>query len=186
MQRDSHNFIPRRPLQYPFTWGDMVVLTTVAVFIYVGIRLAISAPVIIKGPTISLEPSALLFYVSLSIIRMVIAYILSILFTLVYGYIAAYNRSAERIFIPLLDILQSVPILSFLPVVVLGLSAFLPQRFAIELASIILIFTSQVWNMTFAWYQSLKTIPMELREASSIFRFNGWMRFKTLELPFAA
>ncbi len=186
MQRDFHKFTLRRPLQHPFTWGDMVVLTTVIVLIYVGIRLALTAPAIIKGPTISLNPSALPFYASLSIIRMVIAYILSILFTSVYGYIAAYNRSAERVLIPLLDILQSVPILSFLPVVVLSLSVFLPQRFAIELASIILIFTSQVWNMTFAWYQSLKTIPMELREASSIFRFNGWMRFKTLELPFAA
>ena len=86
MQRDSHHFIPRRPLQHPFTRGDLVVLITVAVFIYVGIRLAISAPAIIKGPTISLEPSALPFYASLSIIRMIIAYILSILFTLVYGY----------------------------------------------------------------------------------------------------
>lgn len=81
-----------------------MVLITVAVLIYGGIHLALSAPVIIKGPTISLEPSALPFYASLSIIRIVIAYILSMLFTLVYGYIAAYNRNAERIFIPLLVI----------------------------------------------------------------------------------
>jgi NitT/TauT family transport system permease protein len=86
---------------------------------------------------------------------------------------------------PLLDVLQSVPILSFLPVVLLGLSAILPQRLAAELAAIVLIFTSQAWNMTFGWYQSLTTIPVELREASSIFRLNGWMRFKRLELPFA-
>jgi NitT/TauT family transport system permease protein len=82
--------------------------------------------------------------------------------------------------------LQSVPILSFLPVVLLSLSAVLPQQIAAELAAIVLIFTSQAWNLVFAWYQALKTIPHELVEASSIFRFNGWLRFKTLELPFAA
>jgi NitT/TauT family transport system permease protein len=99
---------------------------------------------------------------------------------------AAYNRRAERILLPLLDVLQSVPILSFLPVVLLSLSAIMPQRIAVELASIVLIFTSQAWNMTFAWYQSLTTIPKELREASAIFRLNAWMNFKALELPFAA
>jgi NitT/TauT family transport system permease protein len=79
-----------------------------------------------------------------------------------------------------------VSILSFLPVVLLSLSAVLPQGVAAELASIVLIFTSQVWNLTFAWYQSLTTIPRELREASTVFHFNVWIRFKTLELPFAA
>jgi NitT/TauT family transport system permease protein len=187
MKRDPHIFTPQQPAHRPFSWwNDVIVLIAVAVLIYVGARLALSAPAMIEGPTISLNPSALPFYASLSLRRMLIAYILSFLFTVVYGYIAAYNRSAEHLLVPLLDVLQSVPILSFLPVVLLSLSAFLPQRLAIELASIILVFTCQVWNMTFAWYQSLKTIPMELREASTIFHFNGWMRFKTLELPFAA
>jgi NitT/TauT family transport system permease protein len=117
---------------------------------------------------------------------MAAAYLLSLLFTLFYGYVAAYNRRAEHVLLPLLDVFQSVPILSFLPVVLLSLSAILPQHVAVELASIVLIFTSQVWNLTFAWYQSLMTIPEELREASTIFRFNGWMRLKVLELPFAA
>lgn len=187
MKRDLHIFTPHQPVQHPFSWwNDVIVLIAVAVLIYLGARLALSTPAIIEGPTISLNPSALPFYASLSFRRMLIAYIFSFLFTLIYGYIAAYNRSAEHVLIPLLDVLQSVPILSFLPVVLLSLIAFLPQRLAIELASIILIFTSQVWNMTFAWYQSLKTIPTELRESSTIFRLNGWMRFKTLELPFAA
>lgn len=88
--------------------------------------------------------------------------------------------------LPLLDVLQSVPILSFLPVVLLSLSAVLPERVAVELAAIVLIFTSQVWNMTFAWYQSLSTVPGELREASAIFRFSPWRRFTTTELPFGA
>ena len=115
---------------------------------------------------------------------MTIAYVLSVIFTLLYGRAAAYNRRAERLLMPLLDVLQSVLILSFLPVVLLSLSAVLPLSAAAELASIVLIFTSQVWNMVFAWYQSLTTIPKELREAGSIFRLNTWLQFKSLELPF--
>ncbi len=169
-----------------FGLADVVILTSVGVLIYAGARLALRAPVEVAGPEISLAPSALPYYALLSTARMAAAYVLSLAFTLVYGYIAAYNRRAERIMMPLLDVLQSVPILSFLPVVLLSFSAVLPDRIAAELASIVLIFTSQVWNMTFAWYQSLTTIPTELREASSIFRFNRWLRLKTLELPFSA
>jgi NitT/TauT family transport system permease protein len=117
---------------------------------------------------------------------MAIAYLLSLSFTLAYAYTAARKRRARIIMLPLLDILQSVPILSFLPVVLLGMTAILPERFGVEVASIILIVTSQVWNMTFSFYQSLTTIPTELREASSIFRLNPWLRFKTMELPFGA
>jgi NitT/TauT family transport system permease protein len=169
-----------------FTWGDLIVLACVAVLIYVASQLAFHAPAIIRGPQITLQPSALPFYALLSLGRMAAAYALSILFTLIYGRMAAYHRNAERVLMPLLDVLQSVPILSFLPVVLLGLSAFLPENNAAELASIILIFTSQAWNLTFAWYQALTTIPKELREASSIFRLNPWFRFRRLELPFAA
>jgi len=169
-----------------FSMGDVVVLVGIAVFIYVGVRLALQAPETVAGPTISLSPRVLPYYALRSLGRMAAAYFLSLAFTLVYGRLAAYNRRAEQVLMPLLDVLQSVPILSFLPVVLLSLSAILPERTAAELASIVLIFTSQVWNMTFAWYQSLTTIPVELREASAIFRFNGWLRFKVLELPFAA
>jgi len=169
-----------------FSMGDVVVLVGIAVLIYVGVRLALQAPETVAGPTISLSPRVLPYYALRSLGRMAAAYFLSLAFTLVYGRLAAYNRRAEQVLMPLLDVLQSVPILSFLPVVLLSLSAILPERTAAELASIVLIFTSQVWNMTFAWYQSLTTIPVELREASAIFRFNGWLRFKVLELPFAA
>lgn len=168
-----------------FTWGDIVALVVIAVLIYLGIRLAFGAPEVIEGPDISLSPGALPRYALLSVGRMSAAYLLSILFTLAYGRLAAYNRRAEQVLMPLLDVLQSVPILSFLPVVLLSLSAILPIHFAAEIASIVLIFTSQAWNLTFAWYQSLTTIPKELREASAIFRLNTWMRFKSLELPFA-
>jgi NitT/TauT family transport system permease protein len=118
--------------------------------------------------------------------RMLAAYLLSLIFTLPYGYLAARNRRAEHVLLPLLDVLQSVPILSFLPVVLLSLTAVLPERLAVELAAIVLIFTSQAWNLTFAWYQALTTIPKELREASAAFRFPPWLRLTDLELPFAA
>jgi len=175
-----------QPFERGFSGSDIVVLIGIAVLIYVGVRLALQAPETVAGPTISLSPRMLPYYALRSVGRMAAAYFLSLTFTLLYGRLAAYNRRAELVLLPLLDVLQSVPILSFLPVVLLSLSAILPERAAAELASIVLIFTSQAWNMTFAWYQSLTTIPVELREASAIFRFNGWLRFKVLELPFAA
>lgn len=167
-----------------FTWGDITAFILIVILFYFGIRLAFNAPEVVYGPSISLKPTALPWYTALSIGRMFAAYLLSLLFTLVYGRIAAYNQQAEKLLMPLLDVLQSVPILSFLPVVLLSLSALLPQGIAAELASIVLIFTSQAWNLTFSWYQSLSTIPKELREASNIFRLNTWLRFKNLELPF--
>lgn len=175
---------PKERMQRLFTWGDAVVLLIIAVLLYGGVRLAFNAPAEIRGPEIRLEPRVLPWYALLSVGRMTAAYLLSLAFTLLYGRAAAYNRRTERILMPLLDVLQSVPILSFLPVVLLSLSAILPQGIAAELASIVLIFTSQAWNMTFGWYQSLTTIPVELREASRIFRLNDWLRFKKLELPF--
>jgi NitT/TauT family transport system permease protein len=169
-----------------FTGGDLVALVAIAVLLYGGVRLALDAPAVVEGPDISLAPEALPWYAGLSLGRMAGAYALSMLFTLIYGRIAAYRPRAAQLMMPLLDVLQSVPILSFLPVVLLSLSAILPQNVAAEIASIVLIFTSQVWNLTFAWYQSLTTIPKELSEASSIFRLNSWLRFRNLELPFAA
>ncbi|MGE5221209.1 MAG: ABC transporter permease [Omnitrophica WOR_2 bacterium] len=174
-----------QPSQRRFTYADILILAGIAALLFAGVRLAISAPMVVEGPEISLSPSALPYYASLSLGRMAAAYLLSVIFTLVYGRIAAYNRRAERILIPLLDVLQSVPILSFLPVVLLSFSAIFPEKVAAELASIVLIFTGQAWNLTFAWYQSLSTIPKELREASKIFRFNSWYVLKTLEIPFS-
>jgi NitT/TauT family transport system permease protein len=175
-----------QPQERRFQWGDLIVLLGVVVLIYGGISLAVHTPLALRGPEISLAPAVLPYYAALSVGRMASAYVLSLLVALIYGKAAAERRPAEQVLMPLLDVLQSVPILSFLPVVLLSFSAVLPQRVAAELAAIVLIFTSQAWNLIFAWYQSLKTIPSELREASAIFRFNGWWRFRALELPFAA
>ena len=136
---------------------------------------------------ISRSPLALPGYAALSLLRIAIAYALSLLFTLVYGYTAAYNPKAERFLIPLLDVLQSIPVLSFLPAVMLAVVALFPNRqLGVELGAILLIFTGQVWNMAFSFYASLKSIPREMREAAKIYRFSWWQRFTEVELPFAA
>jgi NitT/TauT family transport system permease protein len=166
--------------------GDVVVLLALAVLIYLGVTLSFGTPQVIQGPTINLDPSALPYYALLSIGRMLAAYTLSMIFSIFYGYTAARNPSAERWLMPILDILQSVPILSFLPVVVLSLTAILPTQVAVELAAIVLIFTSQAWNLTFSFYQSMRTIPMEHREAAAVFRLSRWLRFKEVEMPFAS
>jgi NitT/TauT family transport system permease protein len=168
------------------TAGDALIALSGIALLYVGSRLAFHAPKVIAGPDISLSPLALPWYALLSLGRMTVAYALSLAFSLVYGYAAARHQTARTLLMPLLDVLQSVPILSFLPVVLLSLSAFLPQSLAAEIAAVVLIFTSQAWNLTFSFYQSMTTIPTELREAASVFRFDPWLRFKTLELPFAA
>lgn len=169
-----------------FSIGDIIMLLFIAVVIYLGAQLALGTPEVIQGPHISLDPAALPFYALLSLGRMLAAYGLSMAFSIFYGYMAARSQRAERWLMPLLDILQSVPILSFLPVVLLSLTAILPQRAAVEIAAIILIFTSQAWNLTFSFYQSMRTIPTEYREAAAIFRFSRWLRFKQVELPFAS
>jgi NitT/TauT family transport system permease protein len=116
-----------------------------------------------------------------------VAYFLSLAFAVGYGYIAAYTPRVEAVMIAALDILQSIPVLSFLPGVMLAMAALFPSRqLGLELGSIVLIFTGQVWNMAFSFYSSLKSIPRELREAADIYRFDRWQRFLELELPFAA
>lgn len=113
-----------------FSLGDAVILLALAAFLYLGVRLALHAPAAVAGPEISLEPGALPWYAAFSLARMSAAYALSLAFSLAYGYYAARNRRAEQVMMPLLDVLQSVPILSFLPVVLLSLSVVLPAAAA--------------------------------------------------------
>jgi NitT/TauT family transport system permease protein len=121
-----------------------------------------------------------------SLTRGLLAYCLSLAFTLVYGYWAAKDHIAERVLIPLLDILQSIPVLGFMPGLVLGLIAIFPHsNIGLELAVIITIFTGQAWNMTFSFYHSIRSVPLEQQEAATIYRFSWWQRLKWVELPFA-
>jgi NitT/TauT family transport system permease protein len=136
---------------------------------------------------ISLSASKLPEYAFYSCVRIFVAYLLSLFFAIGYGYLAAYNKRAEAVLIATLDILQSIPVLSILPGVMLALISIFPTRqIGIELGAIIVIFTGEVWNMAFSFYASLKSIPRELREACKINRFSPIQRALQLELPFAA
>jgi len=132
-----------------------------------------SAGVINSPAEVSLSPMALPQDAIFSLLRIASAYLLSLIFTFIFGYVAASNPRAERFMIPLLDTLQSIPVLSFLPGVMMAMVALFPGReLGIELGSILLIFTGQVWNMTFSFYSSLKSIPLEMREAAQIYRLS--------------
>jgi NitT/TauT family transport system permease protein len=137
-------------------------------------------------PSVRLDPRYLPYYAARSTLRMFLALGASLLFTVLYGYAAAKSRCAERVLIPLLDVLQSVPVLGFLSITVTGFIALFPGRLlGLELASIFAIFTSQAWNMTFSFYQSLRTVPRELDEAVMLYRLPRWQRFLRLEVPAA-
>ena len=135
-------------------------------------------------PAVSLDPRNLPNYAARSTLRMFLALAASTLFTFIYGYAAARNKRAERVLIPLLDILQSVPVLGFLSVTVTAFIAlFRGSLLGLEAASIFAIFTGQAWNMTFSFYQSLRAVPRELEEMTSLYRLSRWERFTRLELP---
>jgi NitT/TauT family transport system permease protein len=141
----------------------------------------------VPAAEISRSPSALPLYAFYSLVRMATAYILSLVFAVGYGYIASYSKRWQAAMLAVLDILQSIPVLSFLPGVMLAMVALFPTRqMGVEFGSIILIFTGQVWNMAFSFYASLQAIPRELREASRIYRFSRLQTFLQLELPYGA
>ncbi len=169
------------------SWADILIIISILGVLYGVIHFGENFKTEFKPlAEIDLSPSALPEYTFFSLVRGFAAYGISLIFTLVYGYTAAYNRRAEKIMIPLLDILQSIPVLGFLPGLVIALIALFPHsNIGLELAAILMIFTGQVWNMTFSFYRSLQSIPKELREAAKIYRFNWWQRFTKLELPYS-
>src|SRR6185369_6250240 len=143
----------------------------------------------IHRPTIEIDlsPLALPKYAFFSLCRGLMAYILSLAFTIAYGYWAAKDRIAEKVLIPLLDIFQSIPVLTIMPGLVLAMVAIFPNNnVGLELAAVISIFTGQVWNMTFSFYQSLRSIPLYLQEAAAVYRFNWFQKAVKLEIPFSA
>ncbi len=125
-------------------------------------------------------------YTLFSLSRGLIAYVISLGFTLVYGYWAAKSAAAGRVLIPILDVLQSIPVLGFMPGLVLALVAAFPRsNIGLELAAVIMIFTGQAWNMTFSFYYSLRSIPADQLEVATTYRFSWWQRLRWVELPFA-
>ncbi len=170
------------------TWNffmDAIVFAVLFAIVYAIVAVArywFSAPV--AAVEISLSPAALPRYAFYSLVRMIVAYLLSLAFAIGYGYFAAYHRRLEAPMLAVLDILQSIPVLSFLPGVMLAMVSLFPSRqLGVEFGSIVLIFTGQVWNMAFSFYASLKALPRELMEASRVYRFSKIQRFLQLELP---
>ena len=162
-------------------WSRPATLLYLAVPLSIGVIAATDPGFTLAGLTGYLPTATL--YVTYSFLRMSAAYLLSLAFALAYGYYAAVHRTGERVMIPVLDILQSVPILGFFPIVILVLYNLPPAGLGPNLASVILIFTSMSWNMVFGVYESLKTVPSDLREAADTFRLSGWLRFRRLLFP---
>ncbi len=175
-------------LNRAWTWQDgLMILALIALIFWIVNTAAQFTGRYDPTITIELSPAVLPSYTAQTLLRMLIAYIISLVFSILYSYIAYYNRTAEKILLPLLDILQSIPVLSFLPGVVLALIALFPgSRIGVELAAIILIYTGMAWNMTFSFYQSLISVPRELREVAKIYRLGWWQQVWTLDLPAGA
>jgi len=177
-------------LTTPLRWRRLLDVLVLAAFVglLTGVVFVAREWTVINRPVveINLSPWALPKYALLSFVRAAAAYALSLAFTLVFAYWAARDPLAERILIPILDILQSIPLLAFMPVVLLAMVSIFPRsNIGLELSAIILIVTCQAWNMAFSFYQSLKTLPDDLDEASRSMGLTWYQRLRKVELPFA-
>lgn len=170
-----------------FSWRDIVSAVTFIAIFWIIVRLLDDINVSIEQAhvqSIDLSYHKIPYYMLRSTLRMFIAYVASLLFTMVFGYWAYKSKRARTIIIPAVDILQSVPVLGFLSITVTGFMAIFPQRLiGIEMASLFAIFTGQVWNMTLGFYHSLITLPNDLEEVAKINHLNPWQKFSRLELP---
>lgn len=168
-------------------WVDAIVALGIVVLLWLVVSLGGDMRVKfdeLHAPPLSLDIVNIPYYTARTVLRMFIAFFCSLLFTFGWGYVAAKSRRARKIMLPIIDILQSVPVLGFLSITVTGFLALFPgSLLGVECASIFAIFTAQAWNMTFGFYHSLVSIPSELQEAASISRLNRWQRFTLLELP---
>ncbi|KJC42856.1 sulfonate ABC transporter permease [Bradyrhizobium sp. LTSP849] len=185
--RDSRTAAIGRALS-PNVW-DVVALVLVIgamVLIVYGGEQTVAPLSELERTPVSLDPANLPLYALRTVLRMLLAIVCSIIFTFIYAAVAAKSRRAEMVMIPVLDILQSVPILGFLTfTVVFFMNLFPSQVLGAELASVFAIFTSQAWNMTFSMYQSMRNVPKDLEEATQSFHLSGWQRFWRLDVPFA-
>jgi NitT/TauT family transport system permease protein len=182
-------FYQKSGTAFPFNPFDIIAfIIIISAFILLGLAATqMAKPFNIGQETpISLSPSHLPLYALDSVSRMLIALFISLVFTFIFGTWAARNKHAERIIIPVIDILQSVPVLGYLSITISAFIALFPgSLLGPACCTIFVIFTAQVWNMTLGFYQSLRTIPHELIEASRMFHLNSWQRFWRVEVPFA-
>jgi NitT/TauT family transport system permease protein len=183
-----HTLIRPAWLVAPNRW-DLIafpIVIAVLVTLAVGAKGTFAPLEAVQRAPIALDPAMLPDYAVRTVLRMLAAMVASLLFTFTYGTFAAKSRRAEIILIPILDVLQSVPILGYISfTIVFFMSLFPGSVLGAEFASIFAVFTSQAWNMAFSFYQSLRTLPNDLDEASRAFRFSSWQRFWRLEVPFA-
>lgn len=180
--------IDMRTLPYPNYWDFLAVVLVMSILFLIAWGVREMALPYEMGTTIpiTLDPWHLPYYALRSVLRMLIAMVFSLLFTLVVGTLAAKNKHAERIIVPIIDVLQSVPVLAFLSITIVGFIALFPgSMMGPELAAIFAIFVAQAWNITLSFYQSLRTVPHELREAAAMFHLSFWQRFWRLDVPFA-
>jgi NitT/TauT family transport system permease protein len=172
----------------PSLWDGValvVVITAITLLVWGSHEMTVPFTVTQKLP-LSLDPLNLPYYAFQTILRMFYALLLSLIFSFVYASIAAKSKKAERLLIPILDILQSVPILGFLSITVTGFIALFPgSLLGVECASIFAIFTSQAWNMTFSLYQSFISVPKDLTEVATLYNLSPWRRYWRLEVPYA-
>jgi NitT/TauT family transport system permease protein len=172
----------------PNIWDVVALILVIGamVLIVYGGELTVAPLSTLDVTPVSLDPANLPLYALRTTMRMLLAIVCSIVFTFIYAALAAKSRRAEMVLIPLLDILQSVPILGFLTfTVVFFMNLFPGSVLGAELACVFAIFTSQAWNMTFSMYQSMRNVPKDLEEASQSFHLSGWQRFWRLDVPFA-
>ncbi|HET9644391.1 MAG TPA: ABC transporter permease subunit [Burkholderiaceae bacterium] len=186
---NKNEFFPRQTVEAPINRWDWALLPLVlAGLVLLGYAASQMARPFQPGETLplTLDPWQLPYYLLRTTLRMFMALAASLVFACVFAVLAAKYRAAERVLVPMLDILQSIPILGFLSITVTGFIALFPGNLiGVECAAIFAIFTSQAWNMAFSLYQSLRTVPSELQEAARVFQLSGWQRFWRLELPFA-
>ena len=172
----------------PNRWDLVALPLVIGVLVLAGVaaRQTLAPLATLTGPAVSLDPINLPEYALRTTLRMLAAMAASLVFTFTYATLAAKSRRAEMVLVPLLDVLQSVPVLGYISFTIVFFLALFPGRIAgAEAAAVFAIFTSQAWNMAFSFYQSLRTVPRDLNEVTHNFRFSAWQRFWQLEVPFA-
>ena len=189
MKKENTQFFPRQVVEAGgnrWDWALLPILLALFVLMAYGAQQMARPYQLGETLPISLDPATLPYYLLRTTLRMFIALGASMVFSCVFAALTTKYRAAEKVLVPLLDILQSIPILGFLSITVTGFIALFPGNLlGVECAAIFAIFTSQAWNMAFSAYQGFRSIPAELMEASRVFQLSGWHRFWRLELPFA-
>ncbi len=186
---DPKTFFPRQVVEAGgnrWDWALLPLVLAIIVVMAFGARQMATPYQIGTELPISLDMAYLPYYLLRTTLRMFMALAASLVFSVAFAVLATKYRAAEKFLVPMLDILQSIPILGFLSITVTGFIALFPgSLFGVECAAIFAIFTSQAWNMAFSLYQSFRTVPAELAEASRVFQLSGWQRFWRLDLPYA-